>query len=148
MKVKSIGHTGICVKNLEKSIAFYNGVMGFRVIEEPCEMITDSEEGNAMGFERDCQHRICMLEVIPGQNIELMEFGFPKTAVETPLPMNAIGKHHLSYVVDDISEWVEKFKSEGLDILYRPLPYETDKGTAYWVIVKDPDGIQIELMQE
>jgi len=148
MKINGIAHTGICVSNLENSLKFYHEVLGFKIIDEPCEMVTDSEEGPAMGFGLDCQHRICQLEVLPGQNIELMEFGYPVSSIKTPLPLNTIGKHHLSYLVDDVNAWVEKFKELGLEVVYKPLPYETDKGAAYWAIVKDPDGIQIELMQE
>jgi len=148
MIIKGIAHTGICVKNLEKSIEFYNGVLGFKVVDEPCDMVTDSEEGPAMGFGIDCQHRIAKLEAAPGQYIELMEFGYPVSSIKAPLPLNAIGKHHLSYLIDDVDAWVAKFKELGLEVVYKPLPYETEQGTAYWAIVKDPDGIQIELMQE
>lgn len=147
MKISGICHTGVCVRNLEKSIEFYNGILGFKVVDPPCDMVTDPEEGKGLGFE-DCTHRICLLEVAPGQCMELMEFGIPQSPIQEPLPMNALGKMHLSLGVDDVQAWVDKFEELGLEVVYKPLPYETDKGTAYWVLVKDPDGIVIELMQE
>lgn len=147
MKISGIAHTGVCVQNLEKSIEFYHGVLGFTVVEPPGDMVTDPEEGKGLGFE-DCTHRICLLEVAPGQYMELMEFGIPHSPIKIPLPMNALGKMHLSLNVDDIQEWIDKFGQLGLEVVYKPLPYETDKGMAYWVLVKDPDGIVIELMQE
>lgn len=147
MKILGIAHTGICVKNLEKSLEFYSEVLGFKVLEAPCPMVDDPNEGIAIGFPEHT-HRICLLEVKPGQHLELMEFGTPApTSHEIP-PLNHVGKHHMSYVVDDINEWVEKFIEMGLEVNSCPLPYETEAGIEWWTIVKDPDGIEIELMQQ
>lgn len=148
MEVKSIGHVGVCVKNLEKAIDFYVGVMGLTVVEEPSEMVTDPEEGKAFGFD-DCEHRICTLEVPSGQKIELVEFKIPKSPEEQQSHAG-IGKHHISFIVDDIHAWVKKLEDAGAKSVYKPIPYETDEaesGTAYWVWMTDPDGIAFELMQ-
>jgi catechol 2,3-dioxygenase-like lactoylglutathione lyase family enzyme len=146
MKVLGVGHTGICVKNLERSLEFYVGVLGFKILDPPCPMVEDPEEGIALGFP-DHSHRVCMIEVKPGQLIELVEFGKPQPTSKEVAPLNQYGKHHISYLVDDIEAWVEKFRSLGLEVNNKPLSYETDVGLEWWAIVKDPDGIEIELVQ-
>lgn len=147
MRVVGMGHTGITVKNLENSIEFYQGVLGFKVIHQPCDMVTDKEESRALGLP-ECVHRICLLEVTNGYNIELMEFGNATSPNPEPLPMNQIGTHHISLTVDNMSEWVKKLTDLKLEFLYKPLPAEmADGSTAWWALFKDPDGIIIELMQ-
>ncbi len=147
MKILGVGHTGICVRNIEKSLEFYNGILGFKIIQNPCPLVDDPEEGKALGFP-DHSHRVCMLEVKPGQLIELVEFGAPAPTSKEVAPLNNFGKHHISYLVDDIEAWVEKFRSLGLEVNSKPLSYETEAGPEWWTIVKDPDGIEIELVQQ
>lgn len=147
MKINGIAHTGITVNNLEKSMEFYCGVLGFQVINAPCDMVTDNEEGLAMLGMDGVLHRICLLEVVPGQYIELVEFGEPKTITEQPMPLNNVGAQHISLEVDNIKEWIACLTEKGMTFNYKALPYETEKGTAWWIFFKDPDGIAVELMQ-
>lgn len=147
MEIHGIAHTGICVTNLEKSIAFYNGIMGFKIMDPPCSMVDDPDEGIALGFSKH-SHRICLLEVKQGHYLELMEFGYPLPENRNVALMNQIGKHHMSYIVDDINSWVQKFRDMGLKVNSDPLPYETKAGIEWWTIVKDPDGIEIELIEK
>lgn len=146
MKVKELAHIGICVRNLEKSIDFYENVMGFQVVSGPTDLITSEAEGKGMGFDC-CTYRNCIVEIIPGQCLELLEFSDPKTPEGNPCPINFTGKHHVAYMVDDIFQWVEKFRQLGLPVVSDPLEDEASESPIYWVYVKDPDGIAIELMQ-
>lgn len=147
MKIKGIAHIGVCVKNLENSLNFYNKVLGFKIVEPPSPMVDDICDGIALGFPEHT-HRICLLMVHPGQYIELMEFGFPPPTNYKTLPMNQIGKHHISFLVDNIEEYVQKFREMKLEVNSDPLSYETAEGQEWWTIVKDPDGIEIELIQK
>ena len=143
MKLLKLGHTGITVKNLEKSIEFYNGVLGLKVVNEPCPMNWDEEESKGLGIPEGA-HRICLLTTLDGQFVELMEFGGPNTESPkpTPMPLKQLGQHHISLYVENIHGCVEELKDTGVEFLYHPLPYEGE----FWVLLKDPDGIIIELM--
>jgi catechol 2,3-dioxygenase-like lactoylglutathione lyase family enzyme len=147
MKIQGLAHTGICVKNLEKSIQFYNGVLGFKVIEPPCEMVIDQEESKGLGVP-GCLHRICLLEVKEGQCIELMEFDNAHSKSDYVLQMNQVGNHHISLLVDDMDGWITKLSGLNLTFLHEKLPvYNEDGTTSWWVLFKDPEGIIIELFQ-
>lgn len=148
MKILGIGHVGVVVESMEKAIAFYNGVLGLEVHEEPGEWVTDYRETRAMGLP-DCLHRIAELKAPDGSKIELVEFGEPRT-LEGSEAADYNGKHHISFLVDDINAWVEKLAEHDLKPFLAPLAYETDEaesGTAYWMQVLDPFGVIIEMMQ-
>lgn len=148
MIIKGIGHVGVVVENLEEAINFYHGVLGLEVYEEPGEMVTDPEEGYAMGLD-DCLHRIATLRATDGTKIELVEFESPKP-VKEPETTACLGKHHISFLVDDINAWLEKLKEYDIQPFRAPLSYETDEaegGIAYWAQMRDPYGVVIEMMQ-
>lgn len=150
MKIYGFDHVGITVKNLEESAQFYQDIMGFEMINPPYPMEEEEDEndGLAMIGKTGVHHRTCLLKAAEGHNLELMEFGAPESPIDEPMPMNAIGTHHISYQVDDIDEWIEKLTAKRVQFNYRKLPYETDKGTVFWVLFKDPNGVTVELMQQ
>jgi catechol 2,3-dioxygenase-like lactoylglutathione lyase family enzyme len=145
MKVESFGHVGLTVKNLEKALEFYVGVLGFE-IHYPPELVTDENEGWCMLEKKGVTHRRCGIKIGGGCYIELMEYNEP-SVIEPAAPLNTVGAVHISIKVDDIKAWYDKLSADGIHFTSEPLPYETEKGVAYWTMFKDPDGIQIEIMQ-
>ena len=80
--------------------------------------------------------------------IEFLEY-LPESPIENPMPMNALGAHHVALLVDNVDEYVEKLKQHDIEFLFEPLII---KGGYYkgvkWVYFRDPDGIIVELMEE
>lgn len=140
--IKKVCHTGITVKNLEKSIDFYCNVLGLKLVNPPSEFITDEDTAKALGAP-DAIHRICTLDA-GGDLVELLEYQFPNSPVETPMPQYTIGAEHIGFLVDDIHAVVDKLTGMGLQFNHKPL---LEDGI-WWVVFQDPDGISIELIQE
>jgi len=145
VKINSFGHVGLTVRNLEKSLDFYVGVLGFK-LHYPPELVTDEKEGWCILERAGVTHRRCGIKIGDGCYIELVELNKP-VEVEPAAPANTLGSAHISLKVDDINEWYEKLKADGIHFTSEPLPFETGRGSAYWTIFRDPDGITIELMQ-
>jgi len=147
MEIKRIYHIGITVKNLEKTVKFYRDILGLKMIEPPTKPCAEKSNGKAVGVE-GAVTRICLFEIAKGHVIEFLEYQ-PESPIEKPVPMNALGAHHVALLVDDIDAYVEKLKQHGVEFLYEPL---TIRGGYYrgvkWVYFKDPDGIIVELMEE
>lgn len=141
MKVKKLGHAGITVKNLEKALDFYCSTFGFEVADQPGDWVTDPNESLGLGAPANAYHRICSMKTANGEEIELVEF----TAVDSPnaegMPVYQIGQHHLSFEVEDIFGTVEELKAKGIEFLYKPVLF----ADYYWVLLKDPDGICVEI---
>ena len=144
MKIKTIKHVGVTVRNLEDSIKFYRDKLGFKLIAEPCVMNDDEEVAVAMGIP-ESKHRICMLEVAEGHFLELMEFG---ESVVRPVSLNIRGSHHIAYLVDDIREWVDRLTEQGVTFHSEPVLEQCETGDLLFVLLKDPDGTVIELIEE
>jgi catechol 2,3-dioxygenase-like lactoylglutathione lyase family enzyme len=147
MNIKTIGHVGITVKNLETSIKFYRDILGFKLISEPGEILSGKEVEKGVAVPGSI-HRTCMLEVCEGQLLEMMEFGEANPAIGAPIPLNTIGSHHIAYAVNDIQKWVERLTAEGIEFYSKPNQEKTRTGEILWVFFLDPDGIPVELIEE
>ena len=142
MGVQRLSHIGICVSDLERSIAFYRDALGFALLSElevsgaESEQLLDLEPVvlRAVYLERD------------HTRIELLHFEEPgETGAPGPHPVNRLGLTHLSFRVDDLDDAVEAVERNGGRTLKRSRIDNPRFQTAA-IFVTDPDGLRIELL--
>ena len=145
MQIIGADHTSYTVSDLDRSLAFYTGLLGLeilwqRVIENPyfCEII---------GFP-GCSVRGAHLR-IPGSDhhIELFEYMQPGGAKADVRTMN-VGSSHVSLVVEDLVAAYEELKARGAEFRSPPVEITAGANQGGWgVYLLDPDGITVELFQ-
>jgi lactoylglutathione lyase len=125
--ITGIGHVAFRITDLDRALAFYCGVLGFR---------------EAFRLDRDGEPSpwIVYLHVAPGQFIEL----FPGGQGEVAPRGRRAGYNHYCLVVDDIRATLRELASRGLAITGEPV-LGMDRNWQYWI--QDPDGNAIELME-
>lgn len=143
MSVLRLSHIGLCVSNLERSVAFYRDALGFRerssidVSGDDADTLLDLEsvELRAVYLERD------------GTRIELLHFGAPGgTDGPGPRPVNRLGLTHLSLRVDDLDAMIQAVEQAGGRCLTSSR-IANPRFQMQAVFVVDPDGLRIELLQ-
>lgn len=143
MQIQRLSHFGLCVSDLQRSLAFYRDVFGFRELSRlaldgaAAEKLLGLPGGKlqAVYLERD------------GTRIELLFY--PDTTPagrEVPRPMNRVGLSHLSFRVCDLDATVAAVQAAGGDCMYATRVDNETWGT-HAVFVLDPDGQRIELLQ-
>jgi lactoylglutathione lyase len=126
----AIYHVGLLVGNLDKSLAFYEGVLGF----------TETWRGSSNGKELSWVN----LRVPEGKDyIELMLYD------KTPSGFGT--KNHVSLVVADVQKAVAEIESRPAYQDYlthaKPLVVHVGKNGKRQVNLYDPDGTRVELME-
>ncbi len=145
VRVSSIGHTGITVSDLDRSIRFYRDVLGLPVSEpvhctgEMFEKIT-----GVPGAEIDVS-----FVRAPGHVIELLCYRKPEGRVRSALRSCDPGFWHLALKVSDVQRVVAAVASAG----FEPLSAVQGVGEGPLaglkvVYVRDPDGVVLELIEE
>lgn len=139
----AFSHLGICVSDLERSLAFYTGALGF-----------EAAEGHDIGSEfaglmelDDVSLRSQFLRR-DGMAIELLHFGRPAADGDgSRRPVNRLGLTHLCFRVDDVEAVAARIAEHGGTVL-GPTRTDIDLGGAalHFVYCTDPDGVRIELM--
>lgn len=138
--IRGIHHTAISTGDLDRSIAFYEGLLGFEVVSrfewgpgtEWADKIT-SLDGSAA--------RAAMLK-LGNACVEIFEFSAP-----TPQPAQANrpvcdhGITHIALLVTDIEAEYERLKDAGM--VFHCAPGERVRAT----YGRDPDGNVVELME-
>jgi len=122
-------HTMLRVGDLERSLAFYTGMLGMRLLRKK-----DYPGGKFtlafVGYGDESETAVIELTY----NWETSSYS----------PGNAFG--HIAIGVDDINGVCKSIKAAGGNVIREPGPMK--HGSTIIAFVEDPDGYQIELIQQ
>ena len=125
-------HVGLVVADLARTTAFYEA-LGFRIVSD-----LPAEDGS---------RTIRFLE-LEGFQLELFWYAEPSEPSSAPVPAGKgqLGFRHLAFHTDDIDGVLAQLKTVGLvpaatEVRVVPIGYKL-------VFLTDPDGVELEIMQE
>ena len=120
VKVNSFLHAKLDVADLARSEHFYAGVLGL------VEVVRYQIPGGTI------------LQLSPTGRSPGVELWY-----EASRPVAEATECHIAFDVDDTRAWIERLRSEGVDIAREPF----DVGDETIAFVRDPDGYLVELNQ-
>jgi catechol 2,3-dioxygenase-like lactoylglutathione lyase family enzyme len=126
LKVKKIGHVVYRVSNVERTVAFWTDILGFKESDR-------NEQG--MVFLR-CQSDHHTIALVPAE---------AQAKLGNPNDKSALGMHHFAMEVGSVDELLsirEFLKSRGVTITYEG---RRGPGSNPGVEFLDPDGYQVEV---
>ncbi len=142
MSITRFSHVGICVSDLERSVAFYRDALGFREVRR---LDVSGEAPETLLHLEDIDLETVFLER-DGVRIELLHFRWPTHRGNgDPRPMNALGLTHLSLRVDDLAAAIAALEGVGARILHATRTWNAELASGA-VFAIDPDGTRIELI--
>lgn len=142
-----IDHVNIVVRDMERSIAFYGGLLG---MEQTFEVMLEGEWIETVAGLANLRAR-CVFFSFPGQEmrLELLQYFSPQED-ESPahrLP-NVPGLRHLAFEVEDMDALCARLRAAGIRFISPPItvPFPVaDKGTKRLCYFHDPDGTLLEV---
>lgn len=135
-------HLGICVADLQRSIAFYQEALGFHEVgryragDEATAKILEVEgvDLELVYLERD------------GWRIELLHYASPGyVGTGERRAMNGLGLTHLSFAVDDLDNVARAIEAAGGHVLEQTRTVFKSGNRGLFAV--DPDGTRIELIE-
>ena len=125
-------YTGIRVKDMDESLAFYTEILGMEVVEKRVK--TPPTEGEVAMLRSHDSEQLLELNWYKGGS----RFGTSY--------VNGSEVDHLGFDVENLSEWIGSLEKKGVRILVRPGEIGAELGwnEAY---IEDPNGIWIEFLQ-
>jgi glyoxylase I family protein len=142
-----IDHVNIVVKNMERSIAFYGGLIG---MEQTFDVILEGEWIETVTGLTDLRAR-CVFFSFPGQDLrlELLQYFFPhKEEMPAHRLPNVPGIRHLAFEVEDLDALCARLLTAGVRFISPPVtvPFPVgNKGTKRLCYFYDPDGTLLEV---
>ena len=140
MAIRRLTHLGICVNDLERALAFYTEVLGCREVGR---FRDDAGFSSKLLEIEDVRLQAVYLER-DGWRLELLHYARPGTVGPAERrAMNQPGLTHLSFVVDDLDETLDKVRAFGGSVVDQSRIDLAAKA----VFATDPDGTRLELIE-
>jgi lactoylglutathione lyase len=141
----ALHHTGLTVRDLSRSLAFYRDVVGMEVVFEQ-----EKEGGYLAAIVGYPNAHVRMAHLVfPGDlhRLELFEYVSPEPHGEPGEPRD-VGITHVCLRVDDIDALAQRLEGGGATFFSRPIVVDSGANAGgRGVYLRDPDGIVLELFQ-
>jgi catechol 2,3-dioxygenase-like lactoylglutathione lyase family enzyme len=137
-------HTGLVVRDLERSLAFYRDLLGLEVWRRATEEGSYIE--NVVGIS-NVRLEWAKLKAPDGSVVELLQYhSHPDSAPVENSPSNRLGCSHVAFTVGDLDFTFSKLQLMGVHCNNEP--QVSADGAAKVLYCHDPDGIILELVEE
>jgi catechol 2,3-dioxygenase-like lactoylglutathione lyase family enzyme len=142
MKVR---HVGITITDLEKSIWFYEEILGFKTVKEMDESGDHIDKFSGLD---SVDVRTVKMKGSDGSMIELLHYRSHPEVNTSNLKekINKIGCSHFALTVPDLGQLYDKLIDNSCFVMCEPQP--SPDGKVMLTFCRDPDGSLIELVEE
>ena len=145
MRVSRLGHTGLTVADMERSLAFYAGILGFDVLQR--RVIDQPWLAQLIGMDAAVVDAVDL--AVPGtdQVLQLFRFSVPSTEPVSP-SMSAPGSVHIAFIVHGMADLLGRLAEGGVAWLAPPVVITSGANAGgSLVCVRDPDGVVVEFYE-
>ena len=144
MDATGVSHIAICVRDLDKSLAFYRDILGMRVTSDRIQDTTTGGLPHVYKHLRKTRRQVRLRYGEGETTPSLTMTSHPGDEADgEPIKLDQIGISHLSFTVQDTKALAEELTFKGVQ-LAGPLEARTDsQGNLGSFYVYDPDGILI-----
>ena len=139
-------HTGITVSNLERSVQFWQNVLGFELSHTAHQKGELAQEITGV---KGAEINLAVLKTPRGHKIELLEYLAPADRKRVSLRPCDVGSVHVALLVEDLDAVLAQIAASGWKAAGKPQTLTKGPNAGKRVIyVRDPDGTTIEFMQQ
>ena len=140
--IHTLGHVGLCVKDVERSLEFYRDFMGMEVLMDLD--VSDDRMVRLLGTP-GVSCRIVHLKLGTGV-LELFQFHHPEGEDKSrTMRQYDRGIIHIGFEINDFHKHVEFLKKKGVEFLGESVEFRPGVWVAYF---RGPDGEVCELREQ
>ena len=144
MEASCITHIGICVRDMDRSLAFYRDALGMKVLgDRP----TDPTEGGRLHNykHRRTARRWVSLSYAEGATPTLTLTSHPGDEPDgQAILLDQTGISHISFGVNDVKSLAEELVAKGVELAGPIESFTNANGEIRSIYVRDPDGILVQ----
>ncbi|TFB75001.1 hypothetical protein E3O06_06600 [Cryobacterium glaciale] len=147
MTIRSVHHTAIIVKDLDRSIYFYQDLLGLTLSQEPSGWMEGESLAKGTGVP-GARLRNALLRIGSDATLELLEYDNRPVDNDQPIQQNYLGAMHIALRVDDITAKKAELESKGVQFMADVNAFDEGALAGWrWVYFRDPDNISLELVE-
>ncbi len=148
--VNEVMHVGVTVSDMDRSIDFYQNILGLTFQGE---LVMQGRETELLFQRTNCKARVAYLngsDHVMAPPIELIQF-IDDQAEKVSSDLHRTSISEICFRVSDIDKAYRQLIAHGVDCLSEPQLFDfTDAGfgKSKAIYFRDPDGVVLELMQK
>lgn len=149
--IRAVDHINIVVSDLERSVAFYTNLLGFRETRR-AHLEGDWVE-TIIGLKNVRADVVYVVAPAGEPRLELLHYDTPEgDAAAVNSLANTRGLRHLAFRVDDIDGTTQRLRDAGVEVFSDPVRVPAgvvshDAGEKTLCYFLDPDGVILELAE-
>lgn len=141
----AVSHIAICVRDLDRSLAFYRDLLGCEVVKDE---VQDTRTGGLPHVYKDRHNRRRVVHLRYGAGAAAPVLVFTAHPDETvggePIMLDQIGISHISFTVPDVEAATRCLIDRGVETCGPVDAFKSAGGRIRTVFVRDPDGILVQ----
>lgn len=144
MEATCVTHIGICVRDMDRSLAFYRDILGMTVVGD---RMTDPTEGGRLHnyLRRRQARRWVSLAYGDGATPTLTLTSHPGDDPDgQPIKLDEVGISHISFGVADVKGLTQELLDRGVELAGPIESFTGPDGEIRSIYVQDPDGILVQ----
>ncbi len=144
MKARAVSHIAVCVRDLDKSLAFYRDILGMTVTMDAIQDTRGGSRSQTYKHARDTR-RVVHLRWAEGQEPYLVMTCHPGDQSDgEPIKLDQVGVSHYAFTVNDLPGLAEELVAKGVDIPGGIKTFTNAQGEMSSFYCLDPDGILVQ----
>ena len=144
MKAKSISHIAVCVRDLDRSLAFYRDILGMTVTLDAIQDTRGGSRTQTYKHQRDTR-RVAHVRWAESQEPYLVMTCHPEDRTDgDPIKLDQVGVSHFSFTVDDLPALADELIAKGVEIPGGIDTFKNSYGDLNSFYALDPDGILVQ----
>lgn len=143
MEASGVSHIAICVRDLDKALAFYRDILDMEVVFDQVQDTTRGGLPNVYKHPRMTRRTVHLkyAENAP----RLVMTSHPDEAPDgNPIKLDQIGISHISFTVKDVKSLAAELASKGVQLAGPLEGFTNAQGQVSSIFVYDPDGILVQ----
>ncbi len=144
MDATGVSHIAVCVRDLDKSLAFYRDILGMKVTKDQIEDTTQGGLPSTYKHSRKTR-RTVHVAYGEGRTPFLVLTSHPDDRADgEPIKLDQIGISHISFTVRELKALGEELVSKGVRLAGGMDSFTDAQGNVTSIFAYDPDGILVQ----
>lgn len=145
MDATGISHIAVCVRDLDKSLAFYRDILGMEVVFDQVQDTTTGGLPHVYKQARQTRRTVHLKFGQDNTNPRLVVTSHPSEDPDgNPIKLDQVGLSHYSFSVPDTKALMAELTAKGVQLAAPPEVWTDDQGNVSNFYVYDPDGILVQ----
>ncbi len=145
MPALGMSHVAFCVRDMEKSLAFYQEALGFRVLQDRRQDTTTGGLPHVYKHRRATRRQVTLAYGEGDARPQLVMTEHPGEPPDgEPIKLDQIGISHVSFTVPSVAQLTQQLRAKGYQTSGPPDAFQDQSGRVRTVFFFDPDGILVQ----